>query len=384
MKCCFAFALLPVHCLFAITKSRSTPSVSAIGHLVKSKGFTTSGPGLAIWVHQPGKPLFREGYGAGELEGPRTSVTPRTMSRSGLGFQDIHRATAILLLHEQGKLSLDDEVRKFVPEFAEYDTNQFIRICDLLRHVSGLPDYLGFENCSRLATRLTGAMKTTSAEFGRHREKHPPRFAVGGKYEYSNSNFLLLALVIERVAKKSFGAFLRDEIYGPAGLKHTFVYESPTSVPKDPAPECINAVGYGFYKGKKQSHLENETWGAPPYRHEKMLTVGDGGVWSNLEDLAQWDAAFRAGRLLKPETICLGAGAPPRSARTANGMATVSAGVLYFAKPDNVYGYGHDGSWAGFKSSYYRYLTADRSTVLLSNRGDFEPDGFWLWKHRGD
>ncbi len=117
------------------------------------------------------------------------------------------------------------------------------------------------------------------------------------------------------------------------------------------------------------------TWGAPPYRHEKMLTVGDGGVWSNLDGLRPVGRRLLAGRLLKPETMRLALA--PAKTRDGKWNGYGFGWVLYFAKPDNVYGYGHDGSWAGFKSSYYRYLTADRSTVLLSNRGDFEPDGFW-------
>ena len=197
-------------------------------------------------------------------------------------------------------------------------------------------------------------------------------FPTGEKFIYNNTNYMLLGLIVERVAKKSFGTFLREEIFIPTGMTSSFVYESPTSVPERRPGNDATAVGY--IKGKKKGEWD-AGWGAPPHRSESFLTVGDGGVWTSVEDMARWDAALRPGKLLKPETMTL-ALAP---SKTRNGK-TNSYGfgwALYLGDAGAMNGYGHDGSWRGFRTSYYRYLAADRTTLVLSNRDDFDPEKFW-------
>jgi CubicO group peptidase (beta-lactamase class C family) len=109
-------------------------------------------------------------------------------------------------------------------------------------------------------------------------------------------------------------------------------------------------------------------------RNETELTVGDGAVWTNLEDMAAWDAALRAGTLLKPETMQRAL----KPSRTQDGMKNdYGLGWELFFDGGTLIGYGHDGSWGGFRTTYYRYLAEDRTTVILSNRGNFDPDAFW-------
>ncbi len=113
----------------------------------------------------------------------------------------------------------------------------------------------------------------------------------------------------------------------------------------------------------------------PPLRQETLLAVGDGAIWSNLEDFVAWDTALRNGKLLKAETMKLAL----TSGKTRDGKPT-DYGFgwgLFFDESGKLIGYGHEGSWGGFRTSYYRYLTADRTTVILSNRGNFDPDKFW-------
>ena len=116
-------------------------------------------------------------------------------------------------------------------------------------------------------------------------------------------------------------------------------------------------------------------WGVPPLRNETLLTVGDGGVWTNLEDMAKWDHAIRADKLLKPATMRL-ALMPSRTADRKTNPYGLGWG-LYPDKSDGLTGFGHDGSWGGFRTSYYQHLASGRTTVILSNRGDFDPDAFW-------
>ena len=129
-------------------------------------------------------------------------------------------------------------------------------------------------------------------EFARRRKKFPLYFPTGTKSRYTNTNYLLLALIVERVSHQSFGAFMKSEFFDPLGMKSATVYENPRVKPKEPA------LGYTEDKG-----VFREAWGPPPFRHETLLTVGDGAVWASLNDMAKWDEGWRKGKVLKPQTI---------------------------------------------------------------------------------
>jgi CubicO group peptidase (beta-lactamase class C family) len=343
------------------------PAVAAaIDGLVKKHGHG-DGPGVAILVYQPGKILFKKGYGLANLEN-KTAITPRTRFELA-SVSKSFTATAVLILHDRGDLSVNDDVRKYIPELPEYRKGQPIRLRDLLHHVSGLPDYMDLEDVPR-RNKDYWVNEDYAGEFARQRKKSPLKFPTGEKYEYNNSNYMLLGLVIERVTKKSFGSFLHEALFEPAGMKDTFVYEAPNAVPRRSPPGVVNAVGYGKKKGAWEAQ-----WGAPPLRNEELLTVGDGGIWTNLEDMARWDAALRAGQFLQEATWKTAL--KPSTTRDGKKNDYGFGWAVYFDDNGKMNGYGHDGDWGGFRTSYYRYLKADRTTVLLSNRRDFDTDKFW-------
>lgn len=334
----------------------------AIDRLARNEDFTEGDPGVAVWVYQPGRINFRKGYGLADLKS-ETPITPHTMFELA-SVSKAFTATAILILHERGVVSVDDDVRKHLPELPAYRSKP-MRIRDLLNHTSGLPDYMEFDD-PVARHRTYWVNEDYTGEFARQQKEFPLEFTPGLKYEYSNSNYLLLATIIARVSKKSFGTFLRDEIFVPVGMKHTFVYESPQSVPQPAPAGCLRAVGY--QEGKKGSWKAG--WGAPPARSERYLSAGDGGVWSNLEDMAAWDAAQRAGAMLQPATRAF-AFTPTH---TQDGKKNdYGCGWEVEFKNGKMIGYGHDGSWDGFRTMYWRDLSTDRTTVLLGNRDDFDP-----------
>src|SRR4029077_6289342 len=167
------------------------------------------------------------------------------------------------------------------------------------------------------------------------------------------------------------------------GMKDAFVHQTYGAAPPHATFGVIDAVGYE--KGNDGLPWKH-SWGVPPLRREALVPVGDGGIWCHLEDLARWDAAMRAGRILKPATLKL-ALAPSQTGdgkRNAYGLGW----SLYFNKAGKMIGYGHNGLWRGFRTNYYDYVIEDRTTAILSNRGDFDPDRFWyaleavLEKHR--
>lgn len=348
--------------------------VTSIDKLVEKQGIDGKGPGVAVLIHQPGKLLFKKGYGLANLKTEKP-ITPHTMFELA-SVSKTFTATAVLILHDRGKLSIDDDIRKHLPELPAYSPANPIRIRDLLHHTSGLPNYMDFEDVPRRPKEFGVVHEFWVNDdylpmFAKQRQKHPLDFPTGQKYEYNNTNFMLLASIIERVSKRTFGRFLREEIFTPVGMEHSFVYESPNAVPNNPAG-YINAVAYTW---RKKKEIWEPTWGAPPARHEEELTVGDGAVWTNLEDMHQWDIAVRDRKLLKPETWKQAL--TPSKTRDGKTNDYGLGWGLYYDKPSEIYGYGHDGSWGGFETSYYNFLTANHTTVLLSNRANFNTDKLW-------
>ena len=241
-----------------------------------------------------GRVLLMKGYGLADLRSS-TPITPWTRFEIA-SVSKTFTATALLMLQQRGLVSVDDDIRKFIPELPQYASAP-IRIADMLHHVSGLPSYFDLKNVP-MANKTFWVSDDYPSELARQARQFPQRFPTGRKYEYNNTNFLLMAVVIERISGKPFARFMRDEIFAPAGMVDTFIYDSPASVPVHSDHPCNNALGYE-YKNKAWV----ETWGTVPARHEKHLEVGDGAVWSNLADMARWDAAIRANKFLTPDTM---------------------------------------------------------------------------------
>lgn len=342
---------------------------ASIDKAVERIGINDSEPGVAVLIYQPDKLEFLKGYGLADLS-TRKPITPQTRFELA-SISKTMTATAVLLLHDRGKLDIDDDIRKFLPELPVYSADHPIRIRDLLHHISGLPDYLSFRNVRR-THRDYWENADYLPVFASRQKQRPLTFPTGAKYEYNNTNFMLLASIIERVDGRSFGTFLRSEIFQPLEMAHTFVYENPQSIPDQEGDE-INAIGY-------QRDAKTSTWvpgwGTPPARHEKLLSVGDGGIWTNLEDMARWDRAVRDRKLLKPETWNQ-ALLPSKTRDDKTNSYGLGWSVYYEGRKGELYGFGHDGSWGGFRTTYYQYLAEDRTTVLLSNRGTLDTNQLW-------
>ena len=269
---------------------------------------------------------------------------------------------AVCILKDRGKLSLDDEVRKYVPELPEFDKKNPIRIVNLLQHTSGLPDYTEFDEPKGRHPNYVD-----NEDYAKLIADKPKlvalHFQPGAKYEYSNTNFMLLALIVERMTKKSLGTFMHDEVFVPLGMKHSWIYERPDPAPKHPTLGYVNAVGYR--KDRQDGWTPN--WGAPPFRTETLLATGDGCVWTSLEDMVQFNAGMHARKLLKPETWKR-ALAP---SHTKNGK-TNDYGFgwgLGLEAGGKIAWFGHNGSWRGFRTQYRHYPEGNRAIIVLSNGG---------------
>ena len=356
-------------CCFSQETRPDGKLVAAIDHLVEKSGILASEPGIAVLVRQPGKLMFKKGYGLANIESGKP-ITNRTMFELA-SVSKTFTATAVLILHDRGLLSITDDVRKYLPELPKYDRNAPILVRHLMNHTSGLPEYFDLDDVPKRHNTYWCNEDYLSV-FSKRQDELLPTFTAGNKYDYCNTNFILLAIIIERVGKKSYGQFLRDEIFTPAGMEHSFVYERPQSADDNQKAGFVRAVAYEWNRKKKNWQ---PSWGTPPDRVEEYLTVGDGGIWTNLEDMAHWDDAIRARKFLKPETWSLAL--TPSKIRNGNHINYGLGWTTYYDQPKKIYGFGHDGSWGGFETSYYHYLTADVTTVLLSNRGNIDTDKFW-------
>jgi CubicO group peptidase (beta-lactamase class C family) len=353
---------------FAQAPSADAKLVAAIDKLVEKNGIRADEPGVAVLVHQPGRLVFQKGYGCANLQ-TKEPITPRTLFELA-SVSKTFTATAVLILHDLGKLSLDDDVRQHLPELPVYDKARPIRVRDLLQHTSGLPDYMAFEDVPARNSSFH-VNEDYLGMFARRQRQFPLDFPTGQNYDYNNTNFMLLAIIVERAGKRPYAQFLKEEIFTPVGMSHSFLFDSPSAAPAA-AGGYNHAIGYQWRPKKK---TWNPDWGVPPDRHPDMLTVGDGSVWTNLEDMLKWDEAVRAERLLKPATWKLAL--TPSKTRDGQTNGYGLGWTTYCEPTGELYGYGHDGSWGGFETSYYRYLTADNTIVLLSNRSNFNNDKLW-------
>jgi CubicO group peptidase (beta-lactamase class C family) len=356
---------------FRPSRAAAQPSSGDVfERLAKKHGFEADGPGVAVFVGHPPRRGATYCFGLADLAS-RTPVTPRTTFELA-SVSKTFTSTAVLILMERKKLALSDDLRKHVPEMPEYDAARPVRIEDLLRHVSGLPDYMSFGDVPSKNKDYAGNDDYV-AEFARRKESAPLAFPTGRKHAYNNTNYMLLATVVERVSGRPFGAFLREAIFEPAGMTDTFVYSSPDALPDGAARAA--ATGYAREGGSWQP-----TWGLPPGRNERLLTVGDGAIWCSLRDMALWDAALHAGKLISKDSakLALNPTKTPDGQTHGYGLGwTVSLG-----DGGALTGYGHDGGWGGFATSYYHEPAGNLTTIVLANGGGAaDGDKFWYELH---
>jgi len=334
--------------------------VTGIDDLMRD--FTGDVPGASVLVLRDGVPLVRRSYGLANLE-THTAATPQTNYRLASMTKQF-TAAAILLLAEDGKLTLDDRARHWLPSLpAAADA---ITIRQLLTHTGGLIDYediMPESPASPAVLASPGALPPTSAEVIDDPSKQLRDidvlhllektdhlyFAPGTSYRYSNGGYSMLALIVEKASVKTFEEFLRERIFEPLAMHGTLAYvrEGPV-VPH-------RAYGFAFENGK---------W----VRTDQSLTsavLGDGGVYSSIDDLAKWDAAAYDNRLLS-ETSRRLAFTP----WTKTDDPAVRYGFGIRLSDDTQW---HSGETIGFRNVMVRWPQQHLTVVLLTNRDNPEP-----------
>jgi CubicO group peptidase (beta-lactamase class C family) len=330
--------------------------------LAAAQGYTAEGPGLVVMSRRNQNEPFFGCVGLARID-DRAPVTPQTMFELA-SVSKVVTASAILILHERKKLSIADDIRKHLPEFPEYEKSQPVRIRDLLQHTSGLPSYMDLGD---IPSKNEGYWVNEDYVAAFAAQKPAPSFAPTTRHEYNNTNYMLLATIIARVTGKSYGTFLKEAIFEPAGMKTAFVHEGPGSIPS--VSNRVDAIGY-----VQNDDSWDEAWGLPPRRKETLLTCGDGAIWCSAVDMAAWDAFLHSSRMIKPATAKLAL--TPGKTRDGQFLGNGLGWGLYF-EGNKLVGYGHSGGWGGFGTYYWHEIPSGRTIVVLGNGRPLDLDKFW-------
>lgn len=327
-------------------------------------------PGLVVLVRQNGKTVLERGYGVGDLRS-KVRVDARTNFRLA-SFTKQFTAMAIMLLVHDGKLRYDESLTEVSPDFPDY--GKTITVRNLLNHVSGLPDY---EELMEAAEKASGSMWSPEKQIQDDEvlklleTEQSGKFAPGTSWSYSNSGYVVLGLIVARTSGKTYGEFLHERIFAPLKMNHTIVYQKGK-----------NEVANRAFGHSKENDLFKET-----DQSSTSATLGDGGIYSNLEDLAKWDDALRNHTLLSEKEmrpalapVKLNDGSEPHWPTQLNGDnlhpgKPVSYGFGWFLDPYNGHArMWHTGSTMGFRTVIERFLGENLTIIILSNRTDLDPE----------
>lgn len=295
-----------------------------------------STPGLSIAVVKEGKCIYKESYGFSNLENEI-----EVYSSSNFYLASISKTftgAAIILLLQEKKLKLEDNITlylKGLPEFCN-----FITIQHLLNHTSGLKDYFGYFYEIGILND-----KTNDDVFKLVRGFEELEFPIGSEFKYSNTGYALLSMIIEKVSGQSYSDFLRENIFQPADMQNTYVF----TVDKPIIPHRV--CGY-----KKL----DDTYRCDDY---SLLTYGDGGIYSNVNDLINWSNAIDKNIILSQEYKDM----MFTKGKTNNGLE-IEYGCGWFVEDyDNQKFVYHTGGAYGFRTLLSKNLHNDYAVILLTN-----------------
>jgi len=342
--------LIPVTALliFAIIScSEDSPTRSEtdlwndVNNLVSNK-MNPGGSGYGILVVKNGAIAFAKGWGMANIQNsiPFTADTPINIASITKQFT----ATAILILYERGLLDLQEKIIGYFPEFPASWSS--ITVHHLLTHQSGIPNYSDLLNGWEEYEGLTNEQALDLAV-----QQNDLDFQPGQGYSYSNTGYIVLAILIEKITNMSYPEFMKQNILTPLQMSFTFVQSASTIYP------ATTAISYNEYN--------------QPYNYN-IYTYGDGGIYSTLNDMFKWDLALFGNQIVSQATLQL-------------------AFTGYTGGNDN-YGYGwmissyngypsqrHGGYTMGNLNYIYRVPGKNFTYLMLSNGGVFANNGFETW-----
>lgn len=299
-------------------------------------------PGCAAALYQNGEITFAKGYGMANIEHGIPN-SPQTVFRIASASKQF-AAVAIAILAEDGQLSLEDDIRKFFPELQDY--GHTIRVRHLVYHQSGLRDYLDLAWLAEWgdAYGMDDVMEMMSRQKGIN-------FEPGTEYAYSNSGYVMTALIVEKVTGQSLREWSETHMFAPLGMENTHWHDDHSHIVPNRA--------YGYRRKDMDDYQTSLT---------TLDVVGDGALMTTVEDLLRWDNNFYDNRLGKgnPELIKL-IETPGRFKDLTEGDYGFGLTIDEYEGTPEIW---HDGSWYGVASSIHRYPEYRTGISVLCNDED--------------
>ena len=301
-------------------------------------------PGCALAVVKDGQIVYKKGYGMANLEldvpiGPDSVFYIGSVSKQFVAF-------CIALLAEQGKLSLDDDIRKHLPEMPDYGL--LITVRHLVHHTGGIRDYLELEDIAGIPFGTYHEQAALNLIF-RQKELN---FSPGEENSYSNSGYFLLGVIVKRVSGKSLREFAYENIFKPLNMKNSRFHDDYT--------ELIDKRATGYYDRGKAG-----------YRNfiSTFDCVGSGGLFTSVEDLFLWDQNFYHHRVGRKDMIDL----MHKQGVLNDGTKLDYAFGLVVGKYKGLRIVEHGGSLGGYRADLLRFPDQRFSVIILSNLSSFDP-----------
>ncbi len=318
---------------------------------------STREPGAAVLVIRDGVTIFERGYGISDLRSLH-KIDAQTDFRLASCTKEF-TATGIMLLVHDGKLHYEDRLTDVFHDFPEYGKSITIR--NLLNHTSGLLDYEGLMAKPASGTLPEQVLQIKDAGvLALLKQQKNTKFPPGTHWDYSNSGYAVLAMVVERISGQSFGDFLHDRIFVPLSMKQTVAYEK--------GKNTVTNRAYGH------TH-ESGAWGEQD-QSPTSAVLGDGGIYSSLDDLAKWDRALAHHTLLSevemkpaitPVSVADGSVLEPDGTPAAYGFG-------WFLNPYKKHSrMWHYGETVGFRTTIQRFVKDNLTIIILCNRDDVVP-----------
>jgi len=356
------FALLVGVSVFAQINSAHEVATARQADAIFADLKSDHAPGAAVLVLRDGRAVFERGYGLTDLRSLHAIDAHTNFRLASVTKQ--FTAMAVMLLVHDGKLRYEDRLTDIFPDFPAY--GKTITIRHMLNHTSGLLDYEDLMAKPNPNTSLEKIPQIHDAGVLELLEQQTStKFAPGIKWEYSNSGYVLLGLVVQKVSGESSGDFLRGRIFAPLHMDKTVAYEAGK-----------NEVAHRAYGHTKNGKNWRETDQSPT-----SATLGDGGVYSSLADLTRWDQALRNHALLSeaemrpaltPVKVLTGLPEEPDGKPAAYGFG-------WFLNPYKGHArMWHYGETIGFRTSIQRFVGDRLTVIVLCNRTDLEARDFAL------
>ena len=336
---CVLFALAAV----SVAQSPDNYALSArVDELVRAQMREQNIPGVSLAVMRDGKVIKSAGYGLANVE-LNVPVTPQMVFNPG-SVAKAFTATAVMMLVEEGKVGLDDKISKYLPE-APAAWNE-ITIRRLLTHTSGLRDYFGEDGDPKYDFH----QDVTEDELVRKFAAQTVRFPAGEQWRYNNAGYVILGVVIHRVTGKVWFDFVKERIFDPLGMTSTRLLSTDDIISN-------RASGYQMVNGQRK----NAPWVAPSW-----LTTADGSLYTNVFDMAKWDAVLYTEKLIKRSTL-----EQMWTPVKLNNGTTYPYGFAW--RVSDVNGHRliqHDGVDYAFTSRFARYVNDGLSVIVFMNLGE--------------